>query len=90
MRNCAAGPNAVAAQLFVSCSPENLQKAVAAVGTEQLVIFPTRFNGRDCYRMAWGIHRSPADAVRSLQTLPEYFRQGGASPKVVPAAEILR
>ena len=86
----AAGASAVAAQLFISCSPENLQKAVAEVGTERLVIFPTRFNGRDCYRVAWGIHGSTAEAVRSLQTLPEYFRKDDVKAKVVPAAEILR
>jgi septal ring-binding cell division protein DamX len=86
----AAGRGAVAIQLFVACSPETIQKAVAAVGTQDLAIFPTRFNGRDCYRMAWGIHPSSQAAVRSLQSLPDYFRQGGASPKVVPAAEILR
>jgi hypothetical protein len=85
----AAGAGAVAVQLFVACSPETIQKAVAAVGTQDLAIFPTRFNGRDCYRMAWGIHPSPQAAVRSLRALPEYFRQGGVSPKIVPAAEIL-
>jgi hypothetical protein len=84
----AAGPGAATVQLFISCAPETIAKAVGAVGTETLVILPTRFNGRDCYRMCWGIHPSSTRAVTSLRSLPEYFRQGGVAPKVVPASEI--
>lgn len=83
-----AGAGAATVQLFVACSPETVQKAVDAVGTRDLVIVPTRFNGKDCYRLCWGIHPSPQQAVMALRTLPDYFRQGGVSPKVMPAAEI--
>ena len=84
----AAGPNAATIQLFISCAPETIQKAVAAVGTETLVILPTRFQGKDCYRLCWGIHPTPQRAVTSLRSLPPYFRQGGVAPKVIPVSEI--
>jgi hypothetical protein len=85
----AAGPDAATVQLFISCAPETIEKAVAAVGTASLVILPTQFQGKTgCYRMCWGIHPSPQRAVTSLRTLPAYFRQGGVAPKVVPASEI--
>jgi septal ring-binding cell division protein DamX len=86
----AAGRGAASVQLFVACSTETVQKAVDAVGPSTLMIVPTRFNGRDCYRVAWGVYPSADRASAAMRTLPDYFRTAGVSPRVVPAAEILR
>ena len=52
----AAGRNAATIQLLIACSTETVQKAVANVGAMELLIVPHAFQGRDCYRLAWGIY----------------------------------
>jgi septal ring-binding cell division protein DamX len=76
-------------QVLVACAPENVQKAVAAVPAEDLFILPVTVKGRDCYRMCWGVYDSRPAAEAALSGLPPYFRQGGASPRVSPLAELL-
>ena len=84
----AAGANAATLQLLIACSTETVQKAVENVGAMELLIVPTRFQGRDCYRLAWGIYPTPERATAALRTLPGYFREHGATPRVMRAAEI--
>lgn len=76
-------------QLFVACSPETVQKAVTAVNTGELLIVPVTFQGRDCFRMCWGLYQSTAAAATAARSLPDYFVQGGASPRVMTRAELL-
>jgi hypothetical protein len=76
-------------QLLVACSTETVQKAVASVGASELVIVPVNYKGRDCYRLCWGVYDSSAGAASAVRSVPDYFRRGGASPRVVSAAEIL-
>jgi hypothetical protein len=87
VKGAAAGTSTI--QLLVACSGETVQKAVQAAGAEDLFIVPTNFKGRDCYRLCWGLYPNPARAGSAMRSLPEYFRKGGASPRVLPAAEIL-
>jgi septal ring-binding cell division protein DamX len=83
-----AGRNAATVQLLIACSAETVQKAVENVGAMELVIVPHQFQGRDCYRLCWGIYPSTKDATAAVRMLPPYFRERGASPKVMRAAEI--
>jgi hypothetical protein len=76
-------------QLLVACVDETVQKAVAAVPAEEFFILPTHYSGKDCYRMCWGLYDSEAKASGALKTLPAYFREGGAKPKVITAASVL-
>jgi septal ring-binding cell division protein DamX len=66
-----------------------VQKAVANVSSPELFIVPVRFQGRDCYRLCWGLYPSGAEAATAVRALPEYFRKGGATPRVMSAAELL-
>jgi len=84
----AAGRSAATLQLLIACSSETVQKAVESVGSDELLIVPVQFQGRDCYRLCWGVYPSPARATAALRTLPGYFRERGATPRVMPAAEI--
>jgi septal ring-binding cell division protein DamX len=84
------GKSGYSIQLFVSCSDENLQKAVSAVTADELYILPTHYKGKDCYRVGWSVFDSEAKASTALRSVPEYFRRGGATPKVVAVPEILR
>jgi septal ring-binding cell division protein DamX len=84
----AAGPRAATLQLLIACSTETVQKAVENVGAMELLIVPTRFQGRDCYRLGWGIYPTSEGATAALRTLPSYFREHGATPRVMRAAEI--
>ena len=77
-------------QLLVACSDETVQKAAAAVPAEELFILPVHYKGKDCYRIGWGVYDSESKAANGAKTVPAYFRDGGAKPKVVPLAEILR
>ena len=76
-------------QLLVACSTDTVQKAMSEVGSAELFILPVSYKGRDCYRMAWGVYPDSARAASAARSLPDYFRRGGASPRVMPAAEIV-
>jgi uncharacterized protein DUF4388 len=76
-------------QLLVACSTDTVQKAMSEVGSSELFILPVSYQGRDCYRMCWGLYADAARAASAVRSLPDYFRRGGASPRVVTAAEVL-
>ena len=76
-------------QLLVACSTDTVQKAMSEVGGAELFILPVNYKGRDCYRMAWGIYPDATRAASAARSLPDYFRRGGATPRVMPAAEAL-
>jgi hypothetical protein len=76
-------------QLLVACSEETIQKAVAAVPADELFILPVNYKGRSCYRVCWGLYASEEQAAAAGRSLPEYFRRGGATPKVSPIASLL-
>jgi septal ring-binding cell division protein DamX len=76
-------------QVLVACAPENVQKAVSAVPAKELLVLPVDLKGRACYRLCWGVYDSRPAAEAALGTLPPYFRQGGASPRLSPLAELL-
>ncbi len=77
-------------QILVACSTETVQKAVSAVTGDDLYVLPVHYKGRDCYRLGWGLYDSEAKANAGLRGVPGYFKQGGARPKVVSVAELLR
>jgi septal ring-binding cell division protein DamX len=76
-------------QLLVACSTDTVQKAMSEVGSSELFILPVNYQGRDCYRMCWGLYADAARAASAVRSLPDYFRRGGASPRVVTATEVL-
>src|SRR6185295_18467060 len=76
-------------QLLVACSTDTVQKAMNEVGGAELFIVPVTYQGRECYRMCWGIYADAARAASATRSLPEYFRRGGASPRVVSAADVV-
>ena len=76
-------------QLLVACSGETVQKAVANVSSPELFILPVKYQGRDCYRLCWGLYPGTAQAAAAARALPDYFRKGGATPRVMSAAELL-
>jgi hypothetical protein len=76
-------------QMAVACATENVQKAVAAVPAEEFFVLPVTVKGKDCYRLAWGVFDSRAEAEAARAGLPAYFRQAGAAPRVAPLAELL-
>jgi hypothetical protein len=76
-------------QLLVACSEETIQKAVAAVPADELFILPVNYKGRSCYRVCWGLYASEEQAATAGRSLPEYFRRGGATPKVSPIPSLL-
>ena len=75
-------------QVLVACAPENVQKAVSAVPAQELLVLPVNVKGRACYRLCWGVYDSRPAAEAALRSLPSYFRQGGASPRLSPLAEL--
>ncbi len=76
-------------QMLTACAPETVQKAVSAAGSEELIILPVALNGRACYRLCWGVYDDRQGAEAALATIPSYFRQGGAKPRISPLAELL-
>jgi hypothetical protein len=85
----AAPAGTTSVQLLVACSGETVQKAVANAASPELFIVPVRFQGRDCFRLCWGLYTSAAQAASASRALPDYFRKGGATPRVMSAAELL-
>lgn len=84
-----APPGTLSIQLLVACAPETVQKAVDGAQSDELFILPVHYKGRDCFRMCWGLYTTPARASSAVRALPEYFRVGGATPKVLPVASLL-
>jgi septal ring-binding cell division protein DamX len=76
-------------QILVACSDDTVQKAIASVPAQELFILPVHYKGKSCYRLCWGLYDSEGRAASALGTVPEYFRRGGASPKVVRSSAIL-
>ncbi|HEY7411677.1 MAG TPA: DUF4388 domain-containing protein [Vicinamibacteria bacterium] len=87
VRRTPAGTRTV--QLMVACSGETVQKAMAGTGSPELLILPVEYQGRSCFRMCWGLYPTDARAQAAARALPPYFRQGGVTPRVVPAASLL-
>jgi len=85
----ASPPGTSTIQILVACSPETVQKASAAVGAPDLFIVPVSFKGRDCLRLCWGLYPDQGAAQNALRTLPAYFRENGANPRVTATREIL-
>ncbi len=86
----AAPRNTFSIQLLLACSPETIGKAVAQAGAPELYIVPIRYRGRDCHRVCWGLYDGRARAESALRSVPPYFREGGAAPKVLSTSELLR
>jgi hypothetical protein len=76
-------------QLLVACSGDTVQKAVANVSSPELFILPVKYQGRDCYRLCWGLYPGASEAASAARGLPDYFRKGGATPRVMSAAELV-
>ncbi len=76
-------------QLLTACAPETIAKAVEAVASDDLYILPVTFQGRSCYRLAWGVYDARPAAEAARDSLPAYFRQSGTSPRLSPLAELL-
>ena len=85
----AMGKGAAVIQLLIACSSETVQKAVDSGSASDLVILPVDFKGRNCYRLVWGVYPSATRATAALSTVPEYFRNGGAAPKVLAVSEVI-
>lgn len=77
-------------QILLACSTDTLQKAVNAVHSAgELFVLPVHYKGKECYRIGWGLYESEDKASAGARGVPDYFRQGGARPKVVPLSELL-
>jgi hypothetical protein len=76
-------------QLLIACSEETVTKAVRSVAANELYIVPVNFKGRNCYRLCWGVYEDAPRANAAIRSLPEYFRKGGATPKVLPTSGLV-
>jgi septal ring-binding cell division protein DamX len=77
-------------QLLVACSNETVQKALERVTADDLYILPVSYKGKSCNRICWGLYPDEGRADSAIAGLPEYFRQNGATPKVVKTTTLLR
>jgi septal ring-binding cell division protein DamX len=71
-------------QILVACADETIAKAVGVTDSPELFILPVNLKGRACYRLCWGVYADQAQAAAAIRTIPEYFRQGGTTPRAVP------
>jgi hypothetical protein len=76
-------------QLLVACADETVEKALANASAPELLILPVSYQGRSCYRLCWGLYDSEANASSAASSVPAYFRDGGAKPKVAAIAALL-
>jgi septal ring-binding cell division protein DamX len=76
-------------QLLTACAPETVQKAVGATGGTELFILPVTLQGRNCYRVCWGVYDTRQTAEAGLSTVPAYFRESGVRPRLSPLSELL-
>ena len=70
------------------CELDNVtRQVVESSASPQLFVLPAEFEGRQCYRVVWGVYDSQADAQRGLSTVPSAIRAPGQIP--VPLARLL-
>jgi hypothetical protein len=74
----------------VACAPDTVQKAVNEVNAPELFILPVSYKGKACYRLCWGVFANAPAATAASHALPDYFVRGGAAPRVMSAAELLK
>jgi septal ring-binding cell division protein DamX len=86
LRTAPAG--AASVQLLIACSDATVQKAVSSVNSPELYIVPVKYQGRDCYRLLWGVYSNATQAAAAARSVPEYFRKNGAAPRVMSASEL--
>jgi hypothetical protein len=77
-------------QLLVACSADTVQKALDKVAADDLYILPVSYKGKSCHRICWGLYDTETGADAATRSLPDYFRQNGATPKVVRTTTLLR
>jgi septal ring-binding cell division protein DamX len=82
-------PGSYSIQILVACAPETVQKAVRSAPDDRLFVVPVRYQGRNCYRLGWGVYAGEAAARAALGSVPEYFRAGGARARVVSTTTLL-
>jgi len=85
-----AGKDPYALQILVACSADTLEKANVATAADDLFIVPVHYKGKDCYRVGWGVYDTEAKANAGARSVPAYFKEGGAKPKVVTITEITK
>jgi hypothetical protein len=83
------GQGAYTVQILVACSDDTVRKALDNVEAQELYILPVLYKGRDCYRLLWGLYDTEPRASSATRAVPEYFRRGGARPKVVTTQSVL-
>jgi hypothetical protein len=83
------GQGAYSVQILVACSDDTVRKALDNVEAQELYILPVLYKGRDCYRLLWGLYDTEPRASSATRAVPEYFRRGGARPKVVTTQSVL-
>jgi hypothetical protein len=76
-------------QLLVACSDETVGKALANASGPDLFILPVSYKGRSCYRLCWGLFDDEGRAQSAVASVPPYFLDGGARPRVSPTAGLL-
>jgi septal ring-binding cell division protein DamX len=82
-------PGGFSIQLLVACSDETVGKALAAVPDPDLYILPVNYKGRPCFRVCWGLYDSEQRAESATRAVPDYFRNSGTTPRVVPTSGLL-
>jgi hypothetical protein len=76
-------------QILLACQGDTVGKAVANAGSPELMVVPVRYQGKDCYRVVWGVYPDTGGASAALATVPDYFRREGARPRVVTAESVI-
>jgi hypothetical protein len=87
--NLRQAPGSYSIQLLIACSDDTVKKAVHNVSGHELYIVPVSFKGRSCYRLCWGMYEDTSRAASGIRSIPDYFRRGGATPKVLPTSGLL-
>lgn len=84
-------PARLTLQLMIACQVESVRKARALSGAgEALFFIPYALNGRDCYRVCWGLYDVRAAAEEAAGGLPAPLLSSGAQPVVVSLGKLLK
>ena len=71
------------------CDAQNVGRLVdSARGADELYVLPTTVNGRQCFRIVWGLFDTPQAAEQGKGTVPSGIRAGDTA--AVPVASVLR
>jgi hypothetical protein len=84
----AQSPEKVTLQVMIACQEVTLRNARARSGDGPLFFLPYAYQGRNCFRVCWGVYPDATAAAAAISSVPGTLLGPGGRPVPVPLARL--